>query len=164
MQGTILQINISPGGVPKRPVPEAEVTPLGLAGDRHAHPAVHGGPLKAVLLIASEVVDSLAARGFPVFHGALGENLTTGGIDVARIRIGDRIRAGGAVLEITQPRIPCSALDVYGPGIQQEIYDKQVKALDPSSPRWGMSGFYARVLVPGYVRTGDIIAVEAMLA
>jgi MOSC domain-containing protein YiiM len=164
MQGTIIQINLSKGGVPKLPVPEAEVTPLGLVGDEHAHPAIHGGPRKAVLLISSEVVDALAARGFPVFYGALGENLTTRGIDISRIRIGDQIRAGGTVLEITEPRGPCATLDVYGPGIQNGIYDKKVKALDPSSPRWGMSGFYARVLMPGYVRTGDIIAVEAMLA
>jgi MOSC domain-containing protein YiiM len=116
------------------------------------------------LLIASEVVDELAGRGYPLLYGSLGENFTTRGIDIRRIRIGDQIRAGGTVLEITQPRGPCSQLDVYGAGIQNEIYDKQVKALDTSSPHWGMSGFYARVLVPGFVRTGDIIAVEATLA
>ncbi len=163
MQGTIVQINISRGGVPKRAVREAEVTPLGLVGDEHAHPAFHGGPRKAVLLVAAEVVDELAGRGFPVFYGALGENLTTSGMDVRRLRIGDQIRAGAAVLEITQPRIPCSALSVYG-SIQPEIYDAQVKALDPAAPHWGMSGFYARVVVPGCVRTDDIIAVVAMLA
>src|SRR6266498_3852682 len=86
MQGTIVQINISRGGVPKRAVREAEVTPLGLVGDEHAHPAFHGGPRKAVLLVAAEVVDELAGRGFPVFYGALGENLTTSGMDVRRLR------------------------------------------------------------------------------
>ena len=101
MEGRIVQLNISPGGIPKRPVPEAEIHPLGLAGDGHAHPNVHGGTRKAVLLIAAEVVDELAARGYPVFYGALGENLTTRGIDVHRLRIGDQVRAGSAVLEIT---------------------------------------------------------------
>jgi MOSC domain-containing protein YiiM len=164
MEGRIIQINTSAGGVPKRPVPEAEIHPLGLAGDGHAHPEIHGGPRKAVLLIAAEVVDDLVARGYPVFYGALGENLTTRGIDVRRFRIGDQVRAGGAVLEITQPRFPCTALDIYGKGIQREIYDAQVRALDPLSPKWGMSGLYARVLVPGFVRTDDIIAVVATLA
>ena len=164
MEGRIIQINASPGGVPKHPMPEAEITPLGLAGDGHAHPAIHGGPRKAVLLIAAEVVDGLAARGFPVFYGALGENLTTRGFDIRSLRIGDQIRAGDALLEITQPRGPCATLDVYGPGIQQQIYDKQVKALDPTSPRWGMSGFYLTVLIPGRVRTDDIIALVATLA
>ena len=164
MQGSIIQINISKGGVPKLPIREGEITPLGIASDDHAHPAIHSGPNKAILIIAAEVVDDLAARGYPVFYGALGENLTTRGLDIKRLRIGDQIRAGDAVLEITQPRGPCSTLDVYGPGIQKEIYDKQVKAHDPSSPHWGMSGFYARVLVTGQVRSGDIIAIKATLA
>jgi MOSC domain-containing protein YiiM len=164
MPGTIVQIGISLGGVPKRPILEAEVTPLGLAGDRHAHPAIHGGPRKAVLLIAAEVVDALVADGWPVYYGALGENLTTRGIDIRRLRLGDRLRAGSALLEITQPREPCSTLDVYGPGIERAIYDRAVNALDPASPHWGMSGFYAAVVLPGHVRTDDIIAVVDQLA
>jgi MOSC domain-containing protein YiiM len=110
------------------------------------------------------MVDDLALQGFPVFYGALGENLTTRGLDFRSLRPGDTLRAGGALLEITQPRGPCFSLDVYGAGIQQAIYDNAVKQLDPQSPRWGMSGFYARVLQPGLVRTGDIIAVVAALA
>src|SRR6185436_9297914 len=114
------------GGLPKRAVPEAFITPLGLETDAHAHPNIHGGPRKAVLLIAAEVVDDLAARGFPVFYGALGENLTTRGIELRDLRIGDQIRAGGALLEITQPRGPCTALDLYGDLLKHEIYDKRV--------------------------------------
>src|SRR5205085_186234 len=101
MLGTIVQVNISPGGLPKRGIPEGFVTPLGIEGDLHAHPAIHGGPSKAVLIIASEVVDDLVARGYPLFYGAMGENLTTRGIDVRDLRIGDQLRAGGALLEIT---------------------------------------------------------------
>ena len=164
MQGTILQVNISPGGVPKRAIPAGFITPLGLEGDVHAHPQFHGGPRKAILLISAETVETLKGRGYPVFPGALGENLTTRGIDVRELRLGDRLRVGGAVLEITQPRGPCAQLDVYGPSIKAEIYDKQVKALDPGSPRWGMSGFYASVVSPGPVGPGDIIAVVAQLA
>jgi MOSC domain-containing protein YiiM len=164
MEGKIIQINISPGGVPKRPVPECEISPLGLKGDEQAHPQIHGGAAKAVLLIAAEVIDELAAMGYPVFYGALGENLTTRGIDTRRLRIGDQIRAGSAVLEITRPRFPCTALDVYGKGIQAEIWDDAVKLLDPSSLKWGRSGFYLRVVSPGLVRTKDIIMVSASLA
>ena len=76
-----------------------------------------------------------------------------------RAGIGDRLRAGEAIIEITQPRGPCSALDVYGGSLKDEIYDAQVKALDPSSPRWGMSGLYASVAQPGVVRSNDPIAV-----
>ena len=164
MQGTIVQINVSPGGLPKRAVSGGLLSYSGLEGDRHAHPGIHGGPRKAVLLIAAEVVEDLQQRGYPVSFGSLGENLTTRGIDVRQLRIGDRIRAGGALLEITQPRGPCSALDIYGETLKQEIYDPRVKKLDPTSPRWGMSGFYASVLEPGPAFAGDIIAVVAQLA
>jgi MOSC domain-containing protein YiiM len=164
MTGTIVQVNISPGGLPKLPVSEGLITPLGLEGDAHAHPAIHGGPRKAILLVSSEVVDGLTARGYPLFYGALGENLTTCGIDFKNLRIGDQLRAGEALLEITQPRGPCANLDVYGPSLQNEIHDARVRAGDFTSPHWGMSGFYARVLLPGRVRTNDIISVVATLA
>ncbi len=158
MTGSILQINISPGGIPKRPIPEAIVTTEGVHGDRWAHPDIHGGPNQALLLITSESIDELVAQGFPLFPGALGENLTTLGLDRRQLRTGQRLRAGEVFLELTKPRGPCSTLDVYGSGIQRAIFDSQVKAGDPSSPRWGLSGFYARVLKPGTIRQHDIIA------
>ena len=161
MQGCIVQVSTSLGGLPKRAIPGGLITPLGLEGDLHAHPDIHGGPRKAVLLASAEAIDDLTARGYPLFYGALGENLTTRGIDVRQIRIGDRLRAGGALLEITQPREPCSALDVYGASLKTEIYDARVKALDPASPHWGMAGWYAAVIEPGMVRPEDIIAVVA---
>ena len=164
MFGTIIQVSVSPGGLPKLPIAEGYITTQGLKGDRQAHPAIHGGPRKAILLIAAEVVNSLTAQGFPLFYGALGENLTTRGLDFHQLRIGDEIRAGGAHLEITQPRGPCSALDVYGPALREEIYDARVKSLDHTSPHWGMSGFYATVRTEGPVGPGDIIAVLARLA
>jgi len=161
---TILQVNISPGGLPKTPIDSGFIDALGVHGDLHDHPQFHGGPRKAVLIIASEVVDELARRGYPVFYGALGENLTTRGFDVRDVRIGDTIRAGGAMLEVTAARVPCHQLDVYGPTIGQEIYDKLVKAGNPSSPRWGMSGWYCSVLQPGPVGPGDPIETLAKLA
>lgn len=162
--GTILQINVSLGGIPKRPIASGVITPTGVAGDACAHPQFHGGPNQAVLLIMSEAIDELKARGYPVFYGALGENLTTRDLDRRELRIGQQLRAGSAVLELTKVRVPCATLDVYGPAIKQEIYDKRVKAGDPGSPRWGMSGFYARVLQPGPVRPDDIISVIATFA
>jgi MOSC domain-containing protein YiiM len=161
LQPSIIQVNISPGGLPKRPIPEAFIHPLGLEGDSFAHPQFHGGPKKAVLLIASEAIDELRTRGFPVFYGALGENLTTRGLNYRDLRIGDWLRAGGALIEITQARVPCSALDVYGETLKREIFDKQ---MDYTSPLWGMSGFKASVVEPGPVRPGDIISVVAKLA
>jgi MOSC domain-containing protein YiiM len=161
MRGIIVQVSASSGGLPKRAVAAGIVTALGIKGDLHAHPEIHGGPRQAILLASAEVIDELKARGYPLFYGALGENLTTRGIDVRKIRIGDRLRAGGATIEITKPRGPCSALDVYGTSLKTEIYDARVKALDPESPYWGMSGWYAAVTEPGMVRPEDIIAVVA---
>jgi len=157
MQGVIVQVAISNGGLPKLPVSGGLIAFLGIEGDRHTRADIHGGPRKAVLLVSAEGIEELKARGYPLFPGALGENLTTRGIDFRRLRVGGRLRAGGALLEITQPRGPCDALNVYGPSLRREIYDARVKALDPASPRWGMSGFYAAVPVPGPVGPGDII-------
>jgi MOSC domain-containing protein YiiM len=155
--GSIVQINVSPGGVPKRPITEAEVTPEGIRGDSWAHPQIHGGPNQALLLITSEGLDELVSQGYPVFAGALGENLTTSGLDRRLMRIGQRYRVGGIVLEISKMRSPCVTLDVYGPTIKQAVYDAQVKAEDATSPRWGLAGFYARVLRSGFIRPMDII-------
>ncbi len=157
MTGRILQISISRGGVPKYPIPEGLVTPLGIEGDIHAHPHIHGGPRQALLLVCSEAIAALIAKGHPLFYGALGENLTTAGIDHRQMRSGQRYRIGEVFVELTKVRAPCATLDVYGPSIKQEIYDKAVKAGDPESPRWAMSGFYASVLQGGYVRTNDMI-------
>jgi len=157
MTGTIVQINISPGGVPKRPITEAEVTPEGIRGDSWAHPQIHGGPNQALLIVTSEGIGQLIAQGYPVFPGALGENLTTLGLDRRHMRIGQRYRAGEILLEITKMRAPCSTLDAYGSSIKKAVYDARVKANDASSPRWGLAGFYARVLRGGMVRPKDII-------
>jgi MOSC domain-containing protein YiiM len=164
MQGRILQVNVSPGGLPKRPVPLGIVTPLGLEGDGHRHPRIHGGARQALLLLAAEVIEDLHGRGYPVEFGSLGENLTTRGLDPARLRIDQILRAGGALIQLTKVRAPCAALDPLGAGIQREIYDARVKAGDVTSPRWGWSGFYARVLETGVICPGDPISVEATFA
>jgi MOSC domain-containing protein YiiM len=158
MTGSIVQINISPGGIPKRPVPGAIVTPQGIQGDAWAHPQIHGGPNQALLLVTSEAIAELVAQGFPLFPGALGENLTTIGLDRRLLRAGQRYRAGDVILELTKLRAPCDTLSVYGPGIQKAVYDAQAKAGDVSSPRWAIGGFYARVLNPGALRPHDIIS------
>jgi MOSC domain-containing protein YiiM len=157
--GTVLQVSISRGGVPKRAIPEGQVGPLGIAGDDHAHSELHGGPRQAVLLISSEAIAELTAQGYPLYPGALGENITTVGLDRKQWRTGQRWRIGPEVIvEFTKVRGPCIQLSVYGPGIQKAMYDAQVEAGDPSSPRWAMSGFYASVVLPGTIHQGDPIS------
>jgi len=158
MTGSILQINVSSGGVPKRAVAEAVVTSLGIEGDGHAHPEIHGGPERAVLLITSEGIEELVALGFPLTYGSLGENLTTQGIGRRDWRAGQRWRIGSeVVIEITKRRAPCQQLNVYGPELQAAIYDALARDGDPASPKWGLSGVYASVVRPGLLRPGDTI-------
>ena len=152
-----MQLSVSRGGIPKLAIPSAELTEIGVAGDRWRFP-FHGGRRKAILLITSEGIDELVSQGFPLFPGALGENLTTRGLDRRELRIGQRFRVGDAEIELTRIRTPCATLDVYGPGIQAAIYDARVQAGDPQSLRWGLSGFYASVVQPGTVGAGDAIA------
>jgi MOSC domain-containing protein YiiM len=157
-RGTVLQVSISRGGVPKRAISEGDISPLGIAGDSYAHPQIHGGPQQAILLISSEAIAELTALGYPLYPGALGENITTVGIDRSQWRSGQRWRVGQAIVELTKVRAPCETLSVYGAGIQKAVYDAQVKAGDTSSPRWALSGFYASVVHPGIVRPGDPIS------
>jgi len=150
--------------VPKRAISEGDVTPLGIAGDDYAHPQIHGGPRQAVLLITSEGIGELTELGFPLYAGALGENITTQGLDRRSLRAGQRYRIGEIIIELTKVRAPCETLNVFGAGIQKAIYDAQVKAGDASSPRWGLSGFYASILQPGVIRPGDPITLLESLA
>src|ERR1700684_1945990 len=119
--GSILQVSISRGGVPKLAVPEGDIGPLGIAGDAYNHPQIHGGPRQAILLIASEALDELKGQGYDLYPGALGENITTIGIDRKQWRAGQRWRVGQAVVELTKVRAPCDTLSVYGPGIQKAV-------------------------------------------
>lgn len=161
MTGTVVQVSISKGGIPKRAIPSAELTETGIAGDAWRYP-FHGGRRKAILLVTAEGIDELIAQGFLLFAGALGENLTTRGLERRELRIGQRLRVGDAEIELTQIRTPCATLDVYGFGIQASIYDARVQAGDSSSQRWGLSGFYASVVQPGRVRAGDTIAIPRL--
>jgi MOSC domain-containing protein YiiM len=155
----IVQVAASQGGVPKTALSSATVTESGIIGDAWRHP-FHGSRRKAILLITLEGIDEINANGFALFPGALGENLTTRGLDRLGMHLGQRFRAGEAAIELTQIRTPCSTLDAYGSRIQAAIYDERVMAGDRTSPRWGLSGFYAQVLEPGLIRPGDRIALD----
>jgi MOSC domain-containing protein YiiM len=150
VSASIVQINISRGGLPKRAIAEADVTALGIVGDEHAHPQIHGGPRKALLLITSEGIEELIAQGFSLFYGALGENLTTRGIDRHSMREGQRYRVGEVLIELTRLREPCYQLEPYGRGIQRAV-------------EGSLAGFYASVLLAGTIRTGDPIELVEQL-
>lgn len=150
MQGRIEAVCVSGGGLPKLPVAAARAGAPGLEGDGHNHPQIHGGPEKALLLVAAESLERLRAEGFAVGPGVLGENLTTRGIDFAALAAGMRLRAGDAVIELTRLRTPCRQLDFLNEGRAGAI-QRRLKEEPP------LAGWYARVLLAGLVRAGDMI-------
>jgi MOSC domain-containing protein YiiM len=150
--GTVVQVSVSAGGVPNHAIGCGDVTVSGIAGDGWRHPQFHGIPKRAILLITAEGLDEITAIGYPVYPGALGENLTTRGLDRRAMRIGQRFRCGTATIQLNELRFPCDTLSIYGNGIQAAIYDARTMKGDPSSDVWGLSGFYASVVEPGIVR------------
>src|SRR5687768_14871060 len=107
MHGTVVQVNVSAGGMPKLPVLQARVTADGLEGDRQRNPKYHGGPDRAVCLYSEELYGWLAEQGVSVFNGQLGENFTTRGLDLQQLNRGDRLQVGDeCTIEITKVRTP----------------------------------------------------------
>jgi MOSC domain-containing protein YiiM len=165
MAGVLKQINRSNGGLPKRAVAgSVMLADTSVEGDRCRNILIHGGPQKAVLMASAEIIDSLAAQGFPVFYGAIGENLTVSGLDPHMWRAGQRYKVGpDAVIELTKLRKPCLNLNPYG-SIQKELYDRQCADDDVTSLHWAHGGFYARIIRPGLIQSGDAVVLESDVA
>lgn len=142
----VLSVNLSPGGIPKLPVTECVVRESGLEGDGHNHEK-HSHPDSAVSMLDVEVMNALAAEGFPLIPGAVGENLTLEGVDAQSLAPGDRLRfPSGLEIEITKARKPCYVLDAIDPRL------KTVSV--------GRIGMKAKVIREGLVRVGDDVDVE----
>jgi MOSC domain-containing protein YiiM/GNAT superfamily N-acetyltransferase len=152
MDGRVHQVNMSLGGVPKLPVEAARIGRLGLEGDAHQHRFVHGGPHRAVCLMALEAIERVRAEGHAIVPGAVGENLTTTGIELSTLPLGTRLAVGDdVVLEISSPANPCDVIK----GVFAEGKSGRISILlHPTDSR-----MYARVLAEGVVRTGDPIRV-----
>ncbi len=82
----------------------------GLLGDEVGDRKHHGGPDQALLAYAREAYDLWASEGRPLPMGAFGENLLLAGLDDHSTCIGDRLRVGEALLQVSQPRVPCGTL------------------------------------------------------
>jgi MOSC domain-containing protein YiiM len=112
--------------------------------------------LRQVHLIHAELHDELAALGFALAPGQMGENVTTRGIELLGLPAGARLRLGdSAVIEVTGLRNPCTQLDGIQPGLMQATLDH-----DARGDLVRKAGIMAVVLVDGEVRAGDPIAVE----
>jgi MOSC domain-containing protein YiiM len=152
MQGRIFQINSSPGGVPKLAVREATLTDLGLVGDAHNFPDIHGGPERALCLFSLERILEFQAEGHPIFPGAAGENVTITGLEWESLVPGVRLALGDEVLiEITKYTSPCNSMEAsFSDGNYARISQK-------ANP--GYSRVYARVLRTGRLVVGQAVCV-----
>lgn len=121
----------------------------GLAGDEVADKKYHGSPDQAVLFYAAAHypgwrkeldLDEMNSGGF-------GENLTVEGATEADICLGDRLRVGTAIFEVTSPRFPCWKIDRrWGrKGITARVAET------------GRCGWYVRVLETGSLSNGDAV-------
>lgn len=148
----LFQINISKGSVPKRPVHEAEVTELGVVGDRQEHSEIHGGADRAICLFSLEKIIALQEEGHPIFPGSTGENLTITGVNWDEIKPNIQMAIGGeVVLEMTKPTQPCKQIR---PSFSDENSNR---ILEDKMPGW--SRYYARVLKTGKIKTGDKVRI-----
>lgn len=144
--GVTVAICISSGGVPKQPVEQAELTPDGLAGDGHDHEK-HCRPDRAVSIQDFELIEQLAAEGYTVGPGIMGENITVRGVDVQGLTPGDRLRfESGPVLELASVRKPCYVLDAIHPDLKNAVV--------------GRCGFLCRVVETGVLTPGQRVTVE----
>jgi ferredoxin-NADP reductase/MOSC domain-containing protein YiiM len=122
---------------------------LNIDGDGQGDLAGHGGEHRAVLVYQHDSYqywqNQLARTDFA--YGQFGENFTVDGLSDAEVYIGDRYRIGGALFEVTQPRVTC-----YRAGIRMN--EPEMAAL---LVKHGRPGFYFRVLEEGEVEAGDEI-------
>lgn len=123
----------------------------GLQGDRVAERRFHGGPDRALCHYPTQHYLYWAQRFAPLRTqlglGAFGENLGGEGLNEAQLCIGDRLRWGDALIEVSQPRSPCVRLDTrHGMrGLARELSAS------------GRTGWLYRTLEPGHVRPGDTL-------
>lgn len=138
----------------------------GIEGDAHCGATVkHRSRVKAnpaapnlrqVHLIHGELHEELAAQGFQLFPGLMGENITTQGLDLLGLSEGARLRLGDtAVVEVTGLRNPCTQLDNLQPGLMAACLDR-----GPEGEPVRKAGVMGVVLEGGEVRAGDPIVVE----
>ena len=135
-------------GIFKEPVSgRVMLRTLNLSGDRQVDLRGHGGIYKAVCVYTIENYEhwkrELGRKDFkfPQF----GENFTVEGMLEDHVHVGDVFRVGDALVEVTQPRVPC--------------YRLGIKMGDPHFPKRFLQsclvGFYLRVLEEGQVGAGD---------
>ena len=139
----------------------------GIEGDAHRGRTVQHLYLKRkdatqpnlcqVHLLASEMLTELEAKGFELQPGALGENILTQGIDLLTLPLGTRMHLGvEAVVEVTGLRTPCSQIDDYRSGLQEQMWGPR----DTKGKMTRRAGVMSVVITGGIVSPKDAIRIE----
>lgn len=125
---------------PKKRLPMESLERASVMADKGLEGCVHGRPAskRQLLLVDRETLDAMDLR-----PGSIRENITTEGINVNGLPLGQRLRVGQALLEVTAVCTPCDQLEKVRPGLRREIY--------------GRRGMLCRVLEGGDVQVGDAI-------
>ena len=158
----LLSVNVSPPtevvqngktvktGIFKEPVEgRVMLRTLNLDGDGQADLLGHGGIFKAVYAYSVENYEFWEREldRTDLTFGQFGENFTVEGMLEDEVHVGDVFRVGGALVEVTQPRVPC-----YKLGLKMGLRGFEKTFL--ASCR---VGFYLRVLEEGEVGAGDVL-------
>ena len=123
----------------------AQVLSDGLEGDKVAQP-YHGGPDGAICVhLSDHYLFWNEQHGIPLNEGGLGENLVLAGMTEEQVCIGDTVRIGSALVQVSGPRIPC-ANQAQHVGLKEWV---------KLTIRENRTGFYLRVLHAGTVCAGD---------
>ena len=138
-------------GIYKLPVGAAQITAEGLSDDAICDRENHGGVDQAVYVYGTPDYAWWSAElGRVLAPGTFGENLTIADLESARLNVGDRLRIGDVVLEVTAPRIPCATLAAR---MGDPAFVKRFRHAE-------RPGLYCRVIRAGAVRVGQPVALE----
>jgi MOSC domain-containing protein YiiM len=112
--------------------------------------------LRQVHLIHEELLRELRAAGFDVGSGAIGENVTTRGLNLLGLPSGARLHLGSeAVIEITGLRNPCRQIHAFAKGLTGAVLERTAEGHLVRK-----AGIMAIVINGGIVHAGDAIVVE----
>lgn len=135
-------------GGQKGPIASAFLGRMGFEGDGQADLKNHGGPSKAACVYSFDHYPYWEqVLGESLSAGAFSENLTIAGLHEAAVSVGDVFRIGAALVQISQPRQPCSKLAGH----------RGRKDLPDLIHANSLSGFYFRVLEEGLVHSGEAV-------
>ena len=113
--------------------------------------------LAQVHLIATELLAELAAKGFQLNPGDLGENILTTGLDLLNLPKGTLLHLGSeAIVEVTGLRTPCSQIDTFRTGLQEHLWGSR----DAANQKTRRAGIMSIVHTGGLVHANDSIRIE----